>query len=97
MTTPVLEQIKQLAEELTPDERAELVAYLQERETEAEWETQVLQQALGDALRPDGSVDLDALYAKQSGASAQTLFPQYFDADGHILPEEAWAEESDNA
>jgi acyl-CoA reductase-like NAD-dependent aldehyde dehydrogenase len=59
MATPIFQQIITLAAQLTPEERARLIQELQqaEDETEEELEQRLLTEALGDALRSDGSID----------------------------------------
>lgn len=59
MATPIFQQIMTLAEQLTPEERTRLIQHLQQtgEETEDELEERLLIEAVGDALRPDGTID----------------------------------------
>ena len=44
--------------------------------TEEEWEEEVLTEALGDALKPDGTVDFDKLRARGTTMTLDELHPE---------------------
>lgn len=61
-----------------PDEQQdEIASWLLERlaadQSEAEWEEKVLSEALGDALKPDGSVDFNLLRSQTVVATLDEL------------------------
>lgn len=45
-------------------------------QTEEEWEEKVLTEALGDTLRPDGSIDFDKLRARGTTMTLDELHPE---------------------
>ena len=45
-------------------------------QTEEEWEAEVLEEALGDALNPDGSIDFDKLRARGRTITLDELYPE---------------------
>ena len=61
MTRPTLQQVIEEVEKLSPEDKEQLLVYLQE---EAEFEARLVQESLGDALLPDGSIDFDAIYRR---------------------------------
>jgi hypothetical protein len=44
--------------------------------TEEEWEEEVLNEALGDALKPDGSIDFDKLRKRGTTMTLDELHPE---------------------
>jgi hypothetical protein len=87
MATPTLKKILSDIEQLSSEDRWKLVAQLQAIETEQEWEDRVLRDALGSSLRPEGSIDFDALYAQEgiaTGLELHQAYPEFIDEDGHI-------------
>jgi hypothetical protein len=82
MTIPTLHEVIEQVEKLSQEDKEQLLAYLQE---EAEFEAKLVEQALGDALNADGTIDFDKIY--QRGKTAQELhheFPDIIDEDGHL-------------
>ena len=47
-----------------------------EAEDEAAWEEAVVTEALGDALRPDGSIDFDKLNERMVDITLDELYPE---------------------
>lgn len=43
---------------------------------EESWEAQVASEALGDALRPDGSIDFETLRARGATMTPEDLYPE---------------------
>jgi hypothetical protein len=56
--------------------QAEIERRRSEAEDEAAWEEAVLSQALGDALRSDGSIDFDKLDARGLNLTLEELHPE---------------------
>jgi hypothetical protein len=50
-------------------------------QTEEEWEDEMLTEALGDALKPDGDIDFDKLHARGTTMTLDELHPEG-DEDG---------------
>lgn len=67
---------------LPADQQDELASWILEKlaspdlKTEEEWEEETLTEALGDALRPDGSIDFDKLEATGLKLTLQELYPE---------------------
>lgn len=47
-----------------------------ETQSEEEWEAEVLEEVLGDALNPDGSIDFDKLRARSEPITLEELYPE---------------------
>jgi hypothetical protein len=45
-------------------------------QTEEEWEEEVLTEALGDALKPDGDIDFDKLRKRGTTMTLDELYPE---------------------
>lgn len=67
---------------LPEDQQDELAIWILEKlaspdlKTEEEWEDEVLTEALGDALRPDGTIDFDKLEATSLTLALEELYPE---------------------
>ncbi len=47
-----------------------------EIESEEEWESRIVREALGDALNPDGSIDFDKLFDRGIPMTLEELYPE---------------------
>ena len=82
MTLPTLQEVIEQVDKLSQEDKEQLLAYLQ---AEAEFEAKLVKQALGDALKRDGSIDFDKIYQRgKSGHELHQEFPDVIDEDGHI-------------
>ncbi len=80
--TPQLERVIIQVDQLSAEERRQLLDYLQ---AEAALEEEILSASIGDAIREDGSIDFAKLYQRgQSAADLHEEFPDIIDDDGHI-------------
>lgn len=50
-------------------------------EDEAEWEAAIMRRSLGDALRPDGSIDFAKLHERWIPTTLEELYPEGADED----------------
>ncbi len=81
MTELLQKAIAQLGK-LPEQQQDEVAAWILEKlaspdlKTEAEWEEEVLTESLGDALRPDGSIDFDRLRATGMNMTLDEFYPE---------------------
>jgi hypothetical protein len=67
---------------LPAEQQDELATWILEKlaspdlKTEEEWEAEVLTEALGEAIRPDGTIDFDKLEATGLELTQQDLYPE---------------------
>lgn len=67
---------------LPEQQQDEVAAWILEKLVDEDaWEEQVLTTALGDALKPDGSIDFDKLRAKGQTITLDELLPEGIDDD----------------
>jgi hypothetical protein len=82
MSIPTLDEVIEQVERLSPEDKKRLLVYLQE---EADFESNLVEQAIGDILSDDGSIDFDKLYQQgKHGRELHGEFPDIIDENGHI-------------
>jgi hypothetical protein len=73
-----IDELRKLPEDRQDAIAARILELLESEddESEEEWEERVLNEALGDALLPDGNIDTDKLRARGRIVSLDELYPQ---------------------
>ena len=69
-------ELSKLPDQEQDEYAARILRSLASDADEAAWEEKVLTQALGDALREDGSIDFDKLRATGTVMSLDDLYPE---------------------
>jgi len=76
MLQKAIAELSKLSDQEQDQYAARILKSLESDAEEAAWEAEVLSEALGDALRADGSIDYDKLRATGAVTSLEDLYPE---------------------